>query len=141
MEHPKPCTSSADEVSTVTDFELCIICQNKTLEEIVTPKSEESYRTVIRYVTDRANYCEEECVTIKSRMQPHLQVSELVRKNTKYHRTCYQRTCHAGHRDRARKRFSDAIQSKNVTMLKGKKGRPSSPVVQIEPSLRRRSKM
>ena len=89
-----------------TNFCLCIICQQKTDEELV--KRPTSHQNVIDIIRERAGYGDGEYPEIDRRLRDST-ADSLKAVAASWHRSCYQNTCHRDKCKRAKERFEQHV--------------------------------
>lgn len=84
------------------DFSLCLVCQSRKEEELVTNPT--SYKTLYETISIRASYNEQKYVEVWAYIKGFSSEDLKVRSAT-WHRTCYQDATHSGMVKRARDRY------------------------------------
>jgi len=101
-----------------TDFSLCLVCQNKTAETLVSkPTGHDQLLTCVR---DRGTYGDGAYPEINRRLGP-CTAEELASSGASWHRKCYQETVHKGMCQRAKARYDQ-----NLTARRGSSAIKSS---------------
>ena len=105
------------------DFRKCIICQASTKESLVGRTSTDSFGKILQFLQERSKYGELELQPAWNRlanMTPEL----LLHNNASFHMTCRKSIVCSQKLQRAKARYDQAIQGKNVNILSRGAGRP-----------------
>lgn len=107
------------------DFGLCIQCQKLDTTDLVTQPSLNSYIKFLDYINKREQYGDVDYQLIRRRLE-NFTAADLQTRNAKWHRKCYQSTCHSGHLARAKSRYEKVCkQDASVPFHKGVEHQPS----------------
>ena len=106
-----------------TDYTYCIQCQKKKGKLVQRP-AEASYERFLEFVQQRAAYGDPDYAEMEKRFAD-VDKNTLMVNSAKWHRACFDRTCHQKTLDRAKERFQIAVREKNSQLLRRSKGRPS----------------
>ena len=82
----------------ITNFDLCLICQEATGEDLVeNPRFVKRcpYQSVLDSINDRAKYGELKYIDKRKLQEKHM-VTDVKRQNSTCHRSCYGETTHTG---------------------------------------------
>lgn len=107
------------------DFGLCIQCQKLDTTDLVTRPSLNSYIKFLDYINKREQYGDVDYQLIRRRLE-NFTAADLQTRNAKWHRKCYQSTCHSGHLARAKSRYEKVCkQDASGLFHKGVEHQPS----------------
>src|SRR6266516_6033437 len=106
-----------------TNFELCLVCQTTSTEQLRQEPKDSSYDTFLNAVHERAEFGELEFVSMNDRLMNFTSI-QLKENKAVWHTKCYSHATNKNHINRAKTRHERAISIQEAAQLKKRKGRP-----------------
>ena len=91
------------------NYSLCIICQAKPKDPLISSPSESSLGKLLTYAKDRSKYGDSEYVDLAKRLES-LSSTGLSAREASYHRSCYKVLVNQAMLERAKERYGKALE-------------------------------